>query len=328
MNIAEKYADLASRLSAFGNDLLSSKALTLACADNSWFSEADVKRAVDAIRTEMLQPDKLSEWFAAYNGIPVSTPRNVLIVMAGNIPAVGFFDLLCVTACGHNAIIKPSQRDRALIEYIADVLHKEFHVSFYDDTVVPDAIIAMGNDNFIRSLDAEYDSLPKLLRGSRSSAAVLDGQETESDLYGLADDMMSFSGLGCRNVSLLFVPRGYDFSSLSRIAATHQTSKGWHNNYIQKRAMAIMNGMKFIDTGNVLIAKSSEFPTSIGEVHYAEYDSPTELTEILAQRDAEIQCVACNIDLHKRCVRFGMTQLPALSDYPDGIDTMLFLLSI
>jgi hypothetical protein len=199
----------------------------------------------------------------------------------------------------------------------------------------------MGNDDTARTLGEKFAGIPTLLRGNRSSPAVLSGDETTAQLNGLADDVLMFSGLGCRNVSMVFVPRDYDFSELRHILAAREADldRRRSNNLRHSRAMLRMTGATHIDAGAVLLVEARDFSASPGVLNYTFYDSPAEVDGWLAAHSAGIQCVACSpgggelrialrSGFHLRTVALGQTQHPRLDDYPDGVDTMKFLTTI
>ena len=209
------FSRLGCRLRGFGDDARTREVIGRACRENGWFTPADICRAVAAVADGMLRRDALAEWLAPYP-VPVAEPRRVLVVMAGNIPLVGFFDMLCVLAAGHRCLVKPSAKDTVLMEYVIGLLRgidPQVPVEFYDGSTSPDAVIATGSDNANRYFRAQYAGIPALLRGNRQSVAVLGGRETPAQLTALADDIWAYSGLGCRSVSLLFLPEGYDLQA-------------------------------------------------------------------------------------------------------------------
>ena len=277
-----------------------------------------------AIAGEMLERGRVAEWMAAYPSLPVVEQRNVLVIMAGNIPAVGFFDLLCVCMSGHRCLAKPSSKDRATIDFIISELRRidpQIPVEYYDSQRV-DAVIATGSDNTNRYFRARYGSVPSLLRGSRSSVAVLTGDETEEELRGLSEDIFAYSGLGCRNVSLIFTPRG----DTPQIPAPHDVNPKYTNNYRQTRAIAAMRGEAFTDLGCAILTEGRDFPAELSRINYAYYDSAEDVADWLAAHDGELQCVVSrDAGLHPRAVGFGRAQHPQLTDYPDAVDVMEFL---
>lgn len=318
------FTRLGERLAAFGADEVSKKAIEQAQHENGWFTPDDMKYSVEAIREEMLDAGKLQTWLSRYD-CSRSRHADVAIIMAGNIPLVGFYDLLCVIAAGHKARVKPSNKDRVLMTYIIELLRDiepEIPVFDYDRGHV-DAVIATGSDNANRYFKAEYAGIPSLLRGNRHSVAVLSGHETAKQIEGLKSDIFRYSGLGCRNVSLIFVPRGYDF----RLPEAEASAK-YRNNYLQNRAVLTMTGRTFEDHGSCVTVESDEFPTALSQINIVRYDNIGEVEEWLHRHDDELQCVVSETIGHSRRVDFGRAQRPCLDDCPDDKDVMEFLLNL
>lgn len=299
-----------------------------ASRQNPWFVRASVTGAIEAIVSEMLDPQKLDRWLRAYRHLPFPRPRAVGVIMAGNIPLAGFFDLLCVCICGHRCAVKTSSKDSVLMDYVIGRLLEagpELQIDRLENCA-PDAVIATGSDNTNRYFRALYGSIPALLRGSRSSVAIVDGQESDADLAGLARDIFQYGGLGCRNVSLLFVPAGYDLQKLREHLSSYPMDiEGYRNNYLQTRALARMNGEEFIDGGFYLLQQGEGFGPALSRIEYRYYNDPAEVESWLRLQDTQIQCVVSGPADHPRGVRFGESQRPALSDYPDGVDVLRFL---
>lgn len=342
---------LGERLQSFGADALSQQALAEACSANGWFTPSEVRRAVAAVARDMLCRKRLEEWLAAYPAVVVSAPRStassfaavpvsaspatrvspaapkrVLVIMAGNIPLVGFFDLLCVVASGHRCLIKPSAKDTVLMEYIVGLLRDiepEVAVEFYDGHSPVDAVIATGSDNANRYFRAHYAGIPSLLRASRHSVAVLSGDETPEQLAGLSDDIWAYSGLGCRNVSLIFAPEGYEVK-----LQMPAVNKKYTNNYTQIKALLQMTGKPYLDLGAAVAVEQREFPLPLSCMAIARYRDLSEVGAWLADRDGDIQCVVTECLAHPRRAGFGCAQSPALTDYPDQKDVMTFLTGI
>lgn len=244
--------------------------------------------------------------------------KRVGVVMAGNIPLVGFFDMLCVLAAGYECRYKPSSKDAVLMDWVAEQLAVSLPVRRWDCGRV-DALIATGSDNTRRLFEGRFAGLPTLLRGSRGSVAVLDGGESDEELRALADDIFSCSGLGCRSVSRLFLPAGYDIERLAEILNEHGApSEGYRNNFLQRRAVLAMQGAKYTEGDFFLLREADGFPDYISEIRYGFGDAEQWLA---AHRD-EVQCVV------GRDVPFGEAQLPGLTDYADGIDIMKFLMGL
>ena len=321
----ELFSALGRQLADFGRDAHSQEVADLACRANGWFTPADVRRAVAAVAGDMLDHERLDQWLSAYP-VPVAAPRRVLVVMAGNIPLVGFFDLLCVLASGHRCLIKPSAKDRVLMEYVVGLLRDiepQVPVEFYDGAAPVDAVIATGSDNANRYFRTRYAGIPALLRGNRQSVAVLSGDETQAQLRGLADDIWAYSGLGCRSVSLLFVPEGCDL----RLQMPAVNEK-YRNNYRQQKALLTMTGHPFRDLGNAVAVEERAFPAVLSRINYTCYKTLGEAEAWLAAHDAELQCVVSECVSHSRRTGLGGAQSPALTDYPDDRDVIAFLAAL
>ncbi len=325
-NAIDLFSELGVRLRGFGGDDVTRAVMNAACRANGWFTPAEVCRAVGAIARDMLNREKLETWLADYPAVPVVAPRRVLVVMAGNIPLVGFFDLLCTVVSGHRCLIKPSAKDSVLMEYIVALLRDiddSAPVEFYDGASPVDAVIATGSDNANRYFRARYAGIPSLLRGSRQSAAVLSGDETPEQLAGLADDIWAYSGLGCRSVSLLFLPEGYEPT-----LQMPPVNDKYKNNYLQVRALLAMQGHPFLDLGAAVAVEQRAFPTALSQISYTHYKTPDEVAGWLAMHDDELQCVVTECIPHSRRAAFGCAQSPALTDYPDNRDVIAWLTAL
>lgn len=294
-----------------------------ACRENPWFTPAEVCRALRTLADDMLEARKLELWLSRYPQLPVAEPCDVAVVMAGNIPAVGFFDLLCVLASGHRALVKPSSKDSVTMRFIVRTLldiDPGTRVAFYDGGRV-DAAIATGSDNANRYFRSQFGDIPSLLRGNRHSAAVLAGDESDEELQGLSDDIFAYSGLGCRNVSLIFLPRG----SQLRLPRPADLNPKYLNNYRQTRALAAMCGREATDTGFAVLCRERDFPRELSCINYDFYDSTDEVRDFLSARDNELQCVVTRAIEHPRRAGFGRAQHPSLADMPDDRDVPAFL---
>lgn len=324
--IVDTLVALGKRLEGFGKEPISAAVIRKACEANGWFTPDSVCTAVEAIRCEMLDRAKLTTWLASY-AVPVTTPKNILIIMAGNIPLVGFFDLLCVVASGHRAWVKPSSKDRVLIDFMVEQLREIdplIAIAYADPTYQPDAVIATGSDNTNRYFRATYGAIPTLLRGSRQSVAVLAGDETEGELCGLAEDIWLHNGLGCRNVSLVMLPEGCAFPAL----CPPQLHPHYRDNYRQVRAVRTMTESPFMDLDGALAVEQHDFPHALCEIAYFHYRSIEEVEAWLSAHDTALQCVVSRCVKHPRRVDFGQAQHPALTDYPDAVDVVAFLETI
>ena len=327
-SIVEIFSELGARLAKFGLDDRSCSVVTRAIAENEWFSVEDIRYAVEAIRQEMLDAEKVEKWLSHYPFIATRGSKRVAIIMAGNIPLVGFFDLMCVVAAGDIPCVKHSSKDSILQSYVEELLceiEPELRIEQYAECAEYDAVIATGGDSANLYFRTAFDGIPSLLRGSRHSVAVLSGKESKGDIAHLADDIFRYSGLGCRSVSLVFLPKRSRLQLEAR-----KMCRAYHNNYLQCRALLIMRGEKFEDLGEaVMVSSKAEFPRSLSQINVVEYSDLAEVAEWLEANDEALQCVVSEIEgLHSRQVPFGRAQMPTLFDYADERDTMQFLLSL
>jgi hypothetical protein len=296
---------------------------------NSWFTPDNVRLAIGSIANE-LTDENLLRWTSAYPGLgECGNPVRVGVIMAGNIPLVGFHDFLSTLISGNKLIAKTSSKDSELIIYISEILCKinaEFrdYINFTEKTLTGfDIIIATGSNNSSRYFEYYFGKYPNIIRKNRNSAAILSGDESGKELKELGKDIFSYFGLGCRNVSKIWLPSGYELTELTH----HWDSfgnlvyhKGYANNYDFNKAVYIVNKNKFHDTGYLLLREDASLASPISVLHYEHYDSEyavKQQTEILSER---IQCL-----VGKNHVPFGKTQSPQLWDYADGIDTLEFL---
>lgn len=297
-----------------------SRVVAEAVAANPWFMEGEVVAAARIIARTMLEQEPLEKWLEGYPSLPVREPRRVLIVMAGNIPLVGFFDLLCTLLAGHRAVVKPSGKDEVLMHWVVEQLldiAPSLPVEWYTDQPM-DALIATGGDEAVKHFRRHFGAVPKLLRGNRHSVAVLTGEERREELAALAEDLFAYSGLGCRNVSLILAPEGViPEVPMPTMNPLHR------ENYRHRRALLTMLSRPFVDWGGALLVEGEEFSEALSEVTLKHYVTPEEATLWLEQHRDRIQCV-----VGRDYIPFGQAQHPALTDYADGVDTMDFLASI
>ncbi len=306
-----------------------------ASVHNPWFTKENIAFAFKGVADQFLQAQKLEEWLDAYN-LPTESPRKVGLIMAGNIPIVGFHDLLAVLFAGHQAIVKLSERDPYLLPFLIEKLN-EFEpetihlIDFQSRLKDFDAVIATGSDNSARYFKKYFKDHPHIIRKNRNAIAVLTGEETESQLKNLAKDVFLFFGLGCRNVSHIFVPHNYNFEKLveafSPYAEMANHSK-YRNNIDYNSAVNILNKVPHISLSHLMLIEKPEIISRIGTLHYTYYADRKELSTWISERHQDIQCVVGEgneqID-QVRIVPFGMAQNPSLFDYADGIDVMKFL---
>lgn len=309
---------------------------------NPFFTPEFVHNAVNAISDRMLLKEKLEQWLLAYPALrSFSTDKTVGIIMAGNLPLVGFHDLLCAYICGYNINIKLSSKDDILTATIIQLLQEIEGEAGQKITIVEklenfDAVIATGSNNSYKYFEYYFRNRPNILRKNRTSIAILTGNETKEELLGLADDIFMYFGLGCRNVSKLYVPNGFDITTLfpyfDKYNWMHEHSK-YMNNYDYHRAILLLNQTPHLADDKVMIQESKSLSSPLSMLYYEYYETLSTLQSELAVLKEEIQCVVCSPDTEKTLgltgtVRFGKTQFPELNDYADGINTIQFLLSV
>jgi hypothetical protein len=301
-----------------------------AYAENNWFVPEFIDRAIQNMVAGYLDSAGLESWAHAYGLKEIHPhPKNIGLVMAGNIPLVGFHDFLSIFISGHRQTIKPSSKDQALIRHLVDKLHSwepstRSSVHFSDRLIGCDAYIATGSNNSGRYFEYYFGKFPHLIRRNRSSIAILSGQEEDQDLAGLADDICLYFGLGCRNVSKIWVPRNYPFNPLLKALDRF----GWmsdhpkfRNNYDYQLAVLQMNQLAFQTNGTLLLVENRSLHSPISVLNFEYYDSPDSVLTQMAQ-EQDLQCILGNGRLP-----FGRAQCPGLMDYADGADTLKFLLS-
>ena len=326
----EQRIDLLSRLGEYclSTDPAWEAAKRQAHAVNGWFIPEFIEAAVRQIVAGYLQRDKLSAWASAYGVADErAKPRTVGLVMAGNIPLVGFHDLLSVFLSGHRQLIKPSGRDEVLVRHLVDWLTEKDarvggFVSFAERLNGCDAYIATGSNNSARYFEYYFGKYPHIIRRNRTSVAVLTGQEKPAELEALADDVNQYFGLGCRNVTQLLVPPNYDFLPLLEAFRKYDHLADlakYKHNYDYQLTLLIMNKKYYMTNGSILLTENESPFSAISVLHYRYY-TPGEAGPILAGGQDEIQCVA-----GQGYIPFGKAQQPELTDYADGVDTMEFL---
>lgn len=309
-------------------------AIEQAHVKNSWFTEANTIYAI-AQWANLLTEETLEAWLHPYN-LTTTEPKVVAVIMAGNIPLVGFHDFLSVLITGHNIVVKPSSNDDILLKAIAKALiaiepnFKE-RVRFESDRLTNfDAVIATGSNNTARYFDYYFKKYPSIIRMNRNSVAILTGNESEKDLKNLSEDIFRYYGLGCRNVSKVFVPKDYNFDAFFN-AIYH-----WHpiihdhkyaNNYDYNKAVYLMSEYDILDNGFFILKKDSQFASPIATLFYEYYEDINALRDFLELNASEIQCVVSQGVIENE-IGFGQTQNPNLTSYADNLDTVDFLLKI
>jgi hypothetical protein len=298
---------------------------------NGWFVEEFVDLAAKNICEHFLQADKLTAWALQYELPNNNTqPKTVGLVMAGNIPLVGFHDFLCGFITGHKLAIKPSSKDTVLTQHLLNKLIEwapelAEYIVFAERLAGCDAYIATGSNNSGRYFEYYFKNYPSIIRKNRTSVAVLNGSETAAELEKLADDLLLYFGLGCRNVSKLYVPRGYDFVPLLGALDKYKWMEDHHkfkNNYDYNLSLLILNYQYYMTNGTLLLVEKEEIFSAISQANFEFYDdeAPTNLLETYAN---QIQCV-----VGSGYLPLGQAQSPSLTDYADGVDTVAFFKSL
>lgn len=303
---------------------LMDKALQL----NAWFTKENIDIAINAIINNYLDKDLLSKWLSSYQ-LPTKI-CTVGIVMAGNIPLVGFHDFLCAYIVGHKANIKLSSKDALLLPYMVDILAEhdpdiKNQIQFKEQLRNCDAYIATGSNNSSRYFEQYFSKYPNIIRKNRTSVAVLDGTETIEQLHDLAKDIFTYYGLGCRNVTQLYLPQGYDFTLLFKAIEPYRNFQNFHkyaNNYDYNLALYLLNNIPYITNDFLLLIENSQPFSAVSVLHYQYYQSIKDCYSSVSNNN-NIQCIVGN-----EHTAFGLAQEPQLNDYADGIDTMLFLCNL
>lgn len=329
----QKRIELLDRLGQYmlseDNEWKSAKAK--AGIENSWFIPEFIEKATVTIAHSFLRKEILKNWVEAYN-IPDKnpSPKNIGIVMAGNIPLVGFHDWLSVFITGHNATVKPSSKDKVLIQYLVTTLGRwdneaASQTSFAEMLKGCDAYIATGSNNSAGYFSYYFGKYPNIIRRNRTSVAVLTGKETKEELQQLADDIFLYFGLGCRNVTKLYVPEGYDFIPLLNAFSGYKwlaDHNKYKNNFDYNLALLILNKKFYMSNEAILLVEEASPFSPISQLHYEFYNDRDKLNRSLAENN-DLQCI-----VGRDFTPFGRSQAPAVNDYADSADTLDFLRQI
>lgn len=309
------------------------EARNLAAQKNSWFIPEHVDLAMQHILNAFLDKEKLENFVINYPDD--GQQKSVGLVLSGNLPMVGFHDVLCVILSGHKAVIKPSSKDDVMLRFVLDQfgrIQPEFNElwEFAERLNDLDAYIATGSDNTARYFKAYFSAFPHIIRQNRNSVAVLTGKETTQQLADLGKDVFTYFGLGCRNVSKLLVPEGYDFQILldcwQENFSHYIMHSSYKNNYDYNYTIYLMNKMPFLMGGSILLLENPSYTSRIACLHYGYYADSHEVVNELRNNREKLQCIVAGSDLDwPGKVDFGTTQIPQLNQFADDIDTMKFL---
>lgn len=310
-------------------------AIRQACFRNGWFTEENIKFALTQWG-QALTKENLSAWLANY-APSENSEKKVAIIMAGNIPLVGFHDLLCVLLAGHRAIIRQSSNDRVILPVLIDFLIAEDQslkeaVIFSEERLSDfDAVIATGSNNTGRYFEHYFSKKPNIIRKNRNSVAVLTGKESKEELATLGEDIFRYYGLGCRNVSKLLVPKNYNFNVFFEAVYDWHPIINQHkyaNNYDYNKAVYLMSEFKLLDNNFLILKEEKEkYASPISVLFYEYYQDEAQLQQKLETDQNQLQCVV-SAKPEKNQIKFGKTQQPGLADYADQVDTMKFLLNL
>ena len=303
---------------------------------NSWFTFSSLAQALKGLQVMLLEED-LNRWIATYAVKEPARPKEIGIMMAGNIPAVGFHDLLCVLLTGHTACVKLSSLDRVLMQWLIKQLIA-LEPRFAQRVVVEEmlkqkeAYIATGSDNSARYFTYYFGKYPHLIRSNRTSVAILSKNTSDEDLQKLGEDVFSYFGLGCRNVSKVFCSKESQLHRLLEIFSRFQEVASHHkyfNNYEYNKSIFLVNGTPHLDNGFLLLHQSKELVSPIGVLHYELFKEEEKLKEELKRLDSKIQCTVADASLSlPGVVPFGKSQFPKVWEYADRVDTIAFLLGL
>jgi len=306
--------------------------IKLAKEHNGWFTQNNILFSLESWANALTNRN-INKWIDKYN-FNIKNPKKVAIIMAGNIPLVGFHDFLSVLISGHSVLVKQSSNDKHLLPFLAkylEVVEPGFKgkIKFTEEKLKDfDAVIATGSDNTARYFEYYFKDKPSIIRKNRNSVAVLTGNETKEHLKALSDDIFRYYGLGCRNVSKIFVPNNYNFDAF--FAAVYK----WHpiineskyaNNYDYNKAVYLMSEFDMLENGFLMIKEDKSYTSPIATLFYEYYENSKELEQKLADSKDNIQCIVAS-GFSKNEIDFGKTQKPQLWDYADNVDTVEFLL--
>lgn len=299
--------------------------------NNPWFVKENVQYAIIAI-CHMLHPNKLDKWMDNYD-LGESSVKKIGVIVPSNIPLVGFYDFICVLLSGNIFIGKLSVKNNVLLPFLADLLidiNADFkhYIHFKHELLDIDLLIATGDDNSADYFNYLFSSIPRIIRKHRNSICVLNGLETKDDYLNLMSDILMYYGLGCRNISKIYVPDNYDLTILQSYLKDHfneKISKNYLDNYIFQKTKYTLNQVEFIDCNHTLLIESKHINAPIGVIYYEFYNNIDAVKKYLTDHSELIQCVVSNQYVFDRIISFGKSQIPELHDAPDGVDVMHFI---
>jgi len=332
MNLKERiqaFATLGNRLANLSQDQ-HEQLCQHAHAHNNWFTPQNVQFALSEWAS-LLTEEKLTEWTKKHT---FGQAKRIGVVMAGNIPLVGFHDLLCVLISGHSLRAKLSSKDTILMKTMIAWLKEiaDFDIEIVEQLKNIDAVIATGSDNSARYFEYYFGKYPNIIRQHRNSCAVVRGDETAEDFLELANDIFVYFGLGCRNISKIYVPQGCKveqiFDAFARNFADVLSNHKYNNNYEYSCAIYLINHITYLDNGYLILTENTDLVAPTGVVYYEYYQSEQDLAAKLLVNEDKIQCVISKNAYYPKSIAFGTSQKPALDDYADNVDSLAFLASL
>lgn len=307
--------------------------IDLSQSHNGWFTKDNVCFALQSW-AKALTKENLDKWLNPYN-FTIVEPKKIGLILAGNIPLVGFHDLLSVLISGHEAIVKLSSNDQHLVKFLVKyliALDNNFaqKITFIEGKLEGfDAVIATGSNNTSRYFEYYFKDKPNIIRKNRNSVAILTGNETKEELEALAEDIFRYFGLGCRNVSKIFIPKEYDFTlffeSIFSFGEIIHYEK-YANNYDYNKAVFLMSNFKLLDNEFLILKEDESYASPIASLYYEYYDNAASLNNKLKEDSEKIQCIVGKNN--ENFISFGKTQKPELWDYADNVDTIDFLINL
>lgn len=310
------------------------KAIVKSEINNPWFTKDNIVSSLKGI-VKIIETGK--DYFQKNDYPSSSSSKKIGVILAGNIPLVGFHDFFSVLATGNIFIGKVSSKDNTLLMLLSDILTDiapeiKTKIKFVEKTISDfEAVIATGSNNSSRYFEYYFSKYPNIIRKNRNSIAILDGNETDEDLRGLAYDTLSYFGLGCRNVSKIFIPKDYKPESLFKYFDEYSALKNhskYFNNYEYNRAIYLVNMIPHLDNGFFIIKEDISLHSSISVLHYEFYTDLNDVQNIIKFKSDNIQSVVSNVEIKKNCIKFGNSQFPQFDDFADDINTVDFLINL
>ncbi|WP_235295989.1 acyl-CoA reductase [Portibacter marinus] len=297
-------------------------------ANNAWFTMENINFALDSIANTMLRRDILEQWVQRYEFGQIS--KKIGLILAGNIPLVGFHDLMCCYVSGHQALVKTSSKDSILTTHLIDRLNQKNEFQILERLEGMEAIIATGSNQSAKQFERYFAKYPKIIRRNRNAIAILDGPLRKEEMQALGRDVFTYFGLGCRNVSKLYLS-----SSVNKVDLMEQLHEDYNylihhnkykNNFDYNHAIYLLNGDDFMSSGAIIMRRHEDIVSRIACIHYEEFDDLASLEKDIMTRLGEIQCISGNVNMENiKILPLGACQQPAIDDYADGVDTLHFL---